>query len=69
MPSIRQANLVPVPTEFASLLDYQKTMSQLVLKEAVAGLQQESATKMTQRNVLMVRGEVRLTMCGMRRAS
>ncbi|CAM9188007.1 unnamed protein product [Ectocarpus fasciculatus] len=54
----RMANLVPVPTEFASLLDYQKTMCQLVLKEAVAGLQQESATKMTQRNVSMVRGEV-----------
>ncbi|CAM9265858.1 unnamed protein product [Ectocarpus sp. 4 AP-2014] len=54
----RMANLVPVPTEFASLLDYQKTMSQLVLKEAVAGLQQESATKMSRGNVLMVRGEV-----------
>ncbi|CAM9405462.1 unnamed protein product [Ectocarpus sp. 6 AP-2014] len=53
----RMANLVPVPTEFASLLDYQKTMSQLVLKEAVAGLQQESATK-SRGNVLMVRGEV-----------
>ncbi|CAN0438690.1 unnamed protein product, partial [Ectocarpus sp. 12 AP-2014] len=54
----RMANLVPVPTEFASLLDYQKTMSQLVLKEAVAGLQQESATKMSRGNLLMVRGEV-----------
>lgn len=60
---------MPVPTEFASLLDYQKTMSQLVLKEAVAGLQQESAAKMSQNKVLMVRGEVRLTLCCMHRAS
>ncbi|CAM9712680.1 unnamed protein product, partial [Scytosiphon promiscuus] len=53
----RQANLSVVPTEFASLLDYQKMMCELVLKETLAGRQQELTSKKYRRNDLIVKGQ------------
>ena len=47
------------PTEFAALLDYQKIMSQLVIKETLAGLQQDLADSKARGKLLTVRGEVR----------
>lgn len=55
----RQAELPVVPTEFAGLLVYQKTMSQLVLKETLAGLQQELDGSKARGRFLSVKGEVR----------
>lgn len=54
-----QADLTNVPTEFDTLLDYQRIMSQLVLKETLAGVQQELTSKKSQRNVVCITGEVR----------
>lgn len=40
-----KAEVIAVPTEFDTLLDYQKVLSRLVLKETLAGLQQSLGSK------------------------
>lgn len=53
----RQSDLAAVPTEFESLLEYQMIMSQLVLKEALAGIQKDLDMKQS-RGAPAVVGEV-----------
>lgn len=48
-----------IPTEFDTLLDYQKIMSQLVLKEALAGVQQDLTSNKSRRKLVSFKGEVR----------
>lgn len=51
-----QADLTAVPTEFESLLEYQRILSQLVMKEAVAAMQKDVGMR---RSKPLVMGEVR----------
>lgn len=46
-----KAEVIAVPTEFDTLLDYQKVLSRLVLKETLAGLQQGLGNKDSQSTV------------------
>lgn len=51
--------MTPVPTEFESLLEFQRILSQLVLKEALGGLRDALAFKESWKSRL-VEGEVRI---------
>lgn len=55
-----QAELTSVPTEFGSLLEYQKVMSQLLLKETLSGLQQELGSRKSGRKFVHINGQVSL---------
>lgn len=48
-----------MPTEFATLLDYQEIMSQLVLKETLAGVQQDLERSKARGQLVRVKGKVR----------